>query len=966
MRILLTFLLSLSLAVPAIAQTQYRTFPDDPTNLHHATLKNGMEVYLLEDNRQSDVYGGVVIKAGGKYDPADATGMGHYLEHMLFKGTQSLGTKDYMAEKVHLDKITELYEELGQTTEEEKRSQIQLQINQESVAAAEYAIPNEFDRLLQSIGSRGLNAFTAEEMIMYHNYFPANQMEKWLDIYAERFTNPVFRLFQSELETVYEEKNRAMDDFVFPLINAFNKNFYKVHPYGQQTIIGETEHLKNPSLTKMYDYFDTYYVANNMALVLCGNFDAEKVFPMVEEKFGVLRSGDVPDYPEYPEEPFKGRESIKVRYTPIAVGIAGYRAPAEQHPDETAFQVVAYLMSNQGETGLLDRLNLDRKILGAGFEYTPQLDHGAVQIFFAPKLIGQSLKKAEELVMAEIARIKTGDFEDWQLEAAKMALQREYAENLERAGSKAMMAAQAFVSGTEWEEVLSFPERVDAITREDIMAVGEKYLGDNYFMLESKMGFPKKQKLDKPGYEAPEPGPETQSAYAQKFNSMSEGQPAGDFIDFQKDLKEFDLGPSTLYHVDNTTNELFQLTFRFRWGTFQDRRLTAATSYLSLVGTDSLAINELKRAFSQLGATYYISNSTGYTEIELKGFDNQLEECVELLAHFIERFEVKEEVMKMVEDEIKTERKVNRKDVSAVGQALRDHIRYGEETSYQARLGLKEIKKMAPDSLVAAFRRALAYQADVHYFGNTPADEVHRLVERFMDRTGAGSIATDHHARAPKAYSAPTVFFIPRKDAIQSQVYFYRHGPSHNAETYPAQMAFNEYFGASMSSLVFQEIRELRSLAYSTRAYLASPVDKPGSLHFWGYIGCQGDKTPEALSTMYNLITEMPEKNDRLVGIKKALTQKAYSSRPGDRGLSQQVAFLKRQGYTSDPYATWVNYFDGLEWKDLVQVYEQAVLPSEDAPLVIGVVGDPKRISEEELSKYGTVIKLDESDVWRE
>ncbi|MEM7040294.1 MAG: insulinase family protein, partial [Bacteroidota bacterium] len=258
---------------------------NDPLNVKKAVLDNGFEVYLIEDEHAPMIFGAVAVKAGGKYDPKDATGMGHYLEHMLFKGTTTLGTTDYTKEKVYLDKIDALYEDLGKTTEPEKRKAIQKKINEEAVAAAEYAIPNELDRLLASIGSKGVNAFTTAEMIVYHNSFPSNQVEKWLDIYAHRFQNPVFRLFQSELETVYEEKNRAMDDFTRPLFERFQKSLFKNHPYGQQSVLGETDHLKNPSLMKMYAYFNKYYVANNMALVLSGDFDAEEVMPVIKAKF---------------------------------------------------------------------------------------------------------------------------------------------------------------------------------------------------------------------------------------------------------------------------------------------------------------------------------------------------------------------------------------------------------------------------------------------------------------------------------------------------------------------------------------------------------------------------------------------------------------------------------------------------------------------------------------------------------
>ena len=214
-------------------------------------LKNGLTVMLSENSESSNIYGVVAVKAGGKNDPKDATGIAHYLEHVLFKGTQELGTTDYESERVYLDSISKLYEKLSKTSLEEKRSAIQKEINRISIKASQYAIPNELDKLLKQMGGLDINAFTNEDYTAYYNSFPPNQINRWLEIYSHRFQNPVFRLFQSELETVYEEKNISMDD---PFENVFEevaKHVYKKHPYGQQTVLGKVEHLKNPSLKKM-------------------------------------------------------------------------------------------------------------------------------------------------------------------------------------------------------------------------------------------------------------------------------------------------------------------------------------------------------------------------------------------------------------------------------------------------------------------------------------------------------------------------------------------------------------------------------------------------------------------------------------------------------------------------------------------------------------------------------------------
>ena len=334
-KLIFTLLLALTPAI-IFAQTPFKTFKNDPLNLKQTTLKNGLTVYLIEDHNTPEVFGGLAVKAGGKYDPADATGMAHYLEHMLFKGTTTLGTMDYEKEKVYLDKIDALYDELGRTKDEEKRKQIQLQINENSVKATEYALPNEFPNLINYMGGTSMNAFTTEDMIFFFNNFPPNQMTRFLDIYAHRMDKPVFRLFQSELETVYEEKNQRSETFIITLLEEMLQNAFKNHPYGTQTVIGTAEHLKNPSLTKMYEYFNNYFVANNMALILSGDFDAEEIMPLIEQKFDGIRSGKVPNFTPPSEDPFEGRELIEMAVSPIPLGVMGIRTVPAGHPDEVS------------------------------------------------------------------------------------------------------------------------------------------------------------------------------------------------------------------------------------------------------------------------------------------------------------------------------------------------------------------------------------------------------------------------------------------------------------------------------------------------------------------------------------------------------------------------------------------------------------------------------------------------------
>ncbi|MBQ1701154.1 MAG: insulinase family protein, partial [Prevotella sp.] len=210
-------------------------------------LSNGMTVMLNEDHSQPQVFGAVVVKAGGKDSPN--TGIAHYFEHIMFKGTDRIGTVDYAKEKVWLDSISIKYDELSQTKDEKRRLDIQKKINQLSKQAAQYAIPNEFNRLISLYGGSNLNAYTSFDETVFHNSFSPQYMEQWCLLNSERLLTPAFRLFQGELETVYEEKNRAADNFLRGVLQDALEHLFKGRPYAYP-IIGSTENLKNPQLSE--------------------------------------------------------------------------------------------------------------------------------------------------------------------------------------------------------------------------------------------------------------------------------------------------------------------------------------------------------------------------------------------------------------------------------------------------------------------------------------------------------------------------------------------------------------------------------------------------------------------------------------------------------------------------------------------------------------------------------------------
>ncbi len=923
-------------------------------NVEQYQLDNGLKVYLNPDPTATKVFGAVWVNAGSKQDPADATGIAHYLEHMLFKGTTELGTQDYASEKVHLDSIKALYDQLGQTTDEDRRASIQRAINQQEVQAANYAIPNEFDQLLKSIGGTGVNASTSQDYTNYYNFLPANQISKWLHLYAHRFQEPVFRLFQSELETVYEEKNRANDDLERRVFENFNKHIYGNHPYSTQTTLGTADHLKNPSLSKMYEYFNTYYVANNMALILTGNFEPEAVKPDIEKTFGQLRSGEVPAFPEYDLGAFEGRQVEKVRITPIKAEFIGYKLVPRDHPDRPALDVIGAMISNEGGTGFIDELMLNDEVMFAGAFQEYLDDDGSTFIFLVPKLVGKGLKKWEAQIRAELASIAEGSFDDAYFDAIKNGRYKQFQLSLEDLGSRSWNIGLSFISDIAWETVLEYPQRIKALTIEDIKRAAAQYYGDDYFVMQSRTGFPKKDKIKKPPYKPIAARTSEKSAFAEQFESMQDNPTEPRFIDFEKDVQLLD---DYVYYSDNPVNDIFTLRLNIARGTDSDPMLSTVAQAMDASGTFKYGRAELKRRMAEMGASLSASADDNSFNIVVTGLDGYLAEIVGLVVHSLEDFHPTKQTVEYLTSQRKTDTKISKQNPSTGGSILYRYGSYGDHSRYKNRIPIKELKKLPSETLKSKLSELLQNGfTSIHYTGTVAPSEVLRILR---DRPLLKRNTLDDYTYRPaNSIGQNTILLLHDKKAIQSYTYYVVNGEPLNYDDYFRKEAFDAYY---TNSLMFQEVREFRSLAYSTGGAYVLPTyepEKPGKLVL--FTGSQADKTVDAVEVVLDLINDMPVYEERLETIRNGLQLSSVTERPDFRNLPVSVETLIQSGFTSDPKEAAYEAYNDMNFDDIVKFYETNV---KGRPIMVTIYGDTSRFDIDRLRKLGKVVEVKWADV---
>ena len=466
----------------------YETVEGDLLNARIYTLDNGLKVYLSVNEEKPRIQTYIAVRTGSRNDPAETTGLAHYLEHIMFKGTKTFGTCDYEKEKPLLDDIERRFEEYRVTTDPEQRKLMYQGIDSVSQLAAQYFIPNEYDKLMAAIGAQGTNAYTSNDVTCYVEDIPSNEIENWLKIEADRFKNMVIRGFHTELEAVYEEKNMSLTQDNRKAIEALLAQLFPTHPYGTQTTLGTQEHLKNPSIKNIKNYFNRYYVPNNVAICMSGDFNPDEVIEQIKKYFGDWQPNPELSRPEFEEQP----EITAIKDTSV-VGLEaecmlmGWRFKGAKDPQVDTLDVLTEVLTN-GKAGLFE-INLEQQMKinsVSAFTYS-FTDYTALMLYAYPK-DNQTLEELRALLVEELGKLKKGEFDDELLQSVINNKKRAYYESLIDNDSRASMFVDAFINGQEWADVVGKIGRMEKITKQQLVDFANKHLNDNFVCVYKRQG----------------------------------------------------------------------------------------------------------------------------------------------------------------------------------------------------------------------------------------------------------------------------------------------------------------------------------------------------------------------------------------------------------------------------------------------------------------------------------------------
>ena len=838
----------------------YESVKGDPTQTRIYTLDNGLKVYMSVSKEEPRIQTYIAVRVGGKNDPSETTGLAHYFEHLMFKGTEQFGTQDYAAEKPMLDEIEQLFEVYRKTEDETERKAIYKRIDSISYEASKLAIPNEYDKLMATIGAQGTNAYTGYDMTVYVENIPSNQVENWLKIEADRFKNVVIRGFHTELETIYEEKNMSLTQDGRKVYEAMNRALFPNHPYGKQTVLGTQEHLKNPSITNVKNYHDQYYVPNNMAICLSGDFDPEQMISLIDQYFGDMQPNpEIPVLEFEPEQPITEPIVEEVWGLDAANVAIGWRLGGAASEDADLANIVGSILYN-GQAGLIDLdINQQQKTLSAYGYPSLSADYGYMQLAGRPKQ-GQSLEEVRDLLLGEVAKLRAGEFDEALIAAAVNNYKLEAMQYLDSNDGRADMYVQSFINRTEWKDEVEVFDRLSKITKEDVVRFANEKLGEqNYAIIYKRQGKdPNEQKIAKPEITPIVTNRDAQSDFF-KAVAASEVKPIEPrFVDFEKDMDRFEAqsGIEVLYK-QNTTTDYFSLEYMFDLGTLNDPALGLAFDYTEYLGTLAKSAEQIQSELYGLACGFNLRASTSRCRITISGLGENMNKAMDIVEDLVANAVADEAILANVKQDMLKSRANAKLNQSSNFSALQSYVIYGEE-GMNARLSNEELMALTSEELLAKVRDLLTKQHTVVYYGPATKDEL--LASLNEHHNVPEELQPLEIKRLANVPTPENKVFIAEYDA--NQIYYIQY--SNRGEKFDVANdanldLYNEYFGGGMSSIVFQEMREARGLAYSARAYMSTPTYADGTYSFTAYIATQNDKMKQAIEAFDEIINTMPE-----------------------------------------------------------------------------------------------------------
>ena len=942
---------------------KYESVPGDMMQTRIYTLDNGLKVYLSVNKEKPRIQSYIAVRTGSKNDPAETTGLAHYLEHLMFKGTKLFGTNNPEAEAPLLADIEQRYEKYRLMNDPAQRKQAYHEIDSVSQLAAKYFIPNEYDKLMAAIGAEGTNAYTSNDVTCYTEDIPSNEIENWAKIQSDRFQNMVIRGFHTELEAVYEEYNISLTADIRKLFAAMSKLLAPTHPYGTQTTLGSQEHLKNPSITNIKNYFNKWYVPNNVAICMAGDLDPDKTIAIIDLYFSGWKPGADVRQPVFPKQPVitQPKDTTVIGQEAEQIWM-GWQAKQANSLQVDTLELMEDVLSN-GRAGLFDlNLNQTMKVQRASGGSMMMHDMGSFFLMGTPKE-GQSLDEVKDLMLGEIEKLKKGDFPDNLLPSIINNKKRQYYQMLEYNQVRADMFVDAFINEVDWQQEVGKIDRISKISKQEIVNFAKKFFTDGYVVVYKKQGVDTLQKkIDKPAITPIQANRDQKSAFVQAIQDAKVEPIQPKFVDFQKDLTFGKTGKGLpLRYVQNTINGLFELSFLYEFGKSADNRYSVASDYIDYLGTDQLSAAEVRQKFYELACDFDVSVGSNQIQVYLYGLSENMEPAMALLEDLLQHAKVDKGAYEAMVAKILKSRDDQKKDQRACFNRLFAYGVYGPRNAAGDVLTAQQLKETDPQVFVDLLKGLAGYEHSVNYYGPLSVSDLSAVV----DKT---------HQAAKRLQTVPQNNYYVKQEANENEIWiapydakniymrmYHNEGRDWNIKEAAVQSVFNEYFGGGMNGIVFQEMREARGLAYNASAMYTRPGRKGEKESFYTHIITQNDKMMDCVNHFHNILNEMPASETAFHIAKEGLTKQLASLRITKSDIIYHWNAMKELGLDFDLNKKIYEDLEKVTLEDMVG-FEKANMAKKACRYLI--LGDEKELDMKALEKIGTIKRLTIEEVF--
>lgn len=964
MKKFLTFAVALLATITLAAKDyKYSSVAGDPMQTRIYTLDNGLKVYLSVNKDKPRIYTNIAVHTGSRNDPAETTGLAHYLEHIMFKGTKQYGTRDYEKEKPFLDQIRDKYEVYRTLTDDAQRKQCYHEIDSLSQLAAQYNIPNEYDKLCASLGADGTNAYTSNDQTVYVNEIPSNELEKWLKVEADRFQNLVIRGFHTELEAVYEEYNMGIAKDSRKIWPALTAKLYPNHPYGTQTTIGTQQHLKNPSIVNIENYYNNYYCPNNVAIVLAGDFDPDNTIALIDRYFGSWKKNENLTRPTYPavKEATAPSDTIVVGQEAAFMFLAWPAEAAKSHQLDT-LSLVSKVLYN-GKAGLLDLdVNQPMRCAFAG-AFVQDLEEYSSLLFQGQPKEGQTNKEVKDILLAEIEKLKKGEFDESMLKAIVNNMkQGEYAA-LESNESRVSTMTDAFIYGKEWADEVHQLDRISKISKADIVSFANRFFKDNYVVIYKEQGEDTTlKKIEKPAITPIPANREYQSQFVTDIINEQSPEIAPVFPDYDKEITKATTKKGLpVRYVKNNVNGLFTLVYCYNFGTETEPFIDYLSDYLELVGTKKYSADEIQKMFYAMACGYSISASDREVRVSLSGLSENMVEAMKLYEHIISNAVADYDQYKSFVDLVEKNRLDAKKNQESCFRALSYYGYYGKKSPFYREVSVKTLRETKPETILATANLLNTRSHKVLYYGPMELKDVVAAVNK-NHNVAKKLINTDDVKPVQREATPQSEIIIAPYDAKNIYMRMYNcEDRMLNPEELATIDLFNTYYGGSMNAIVFQELRETRGLAYSASAYYNSPNYKDEKEFFVTSIITQNDKMIDCVNTFKQILDTIPQQQEAFDVAKQTLLKNLATERTIKYGLLASQISAERLGLDKSLREIVYRNAQKLTLEDVVNFANTHIA---NKPYRYLILGDEKELDMKSLEKIGPITRLSLEDVF--